>query len=159
MCHSLEGLRGVLCSTCQFSLFTEPLLIDASQAAKKVEPCRVQWPVSSPSRSQSAWWYNCTTMEIQSRDGPRWGATALPSLPCWLAYRLINIKNFKLVWIKGTSVLEGDLERRLSTSFSPNVSMIVVLFMLCECSEADNGVRTFNAKGVIIITCSQSFIQ
>lgn len=47
---------------------------------------------------------------------------------------LIWRRSLKHVWIKSASVLEGDLKRS-STLFSPNVSGIVVLFLLSECSD------------------------
>lgn len=40
MCLSLESPGELLCSACPFCAFTEPL-IEALQAAKKVEPYRV----------------------------------------------------------------------------------------------------------------------
>lgn len=48
MSLSLGSSRELLCSACPFSAYTEPL-IEALQAAKKVEPYRVWRPVSCPS--------------------------------------------------------------------------------------------------------------
>lgn len=123
-------------------------LIEPPQAAKKVEPCRVWWPVSSPSCSQSTWRYNCTTMEIQSRDGLRWVAATLPSLPRWPAYRWMNQRtNFKHIWIKDTSLVDGGMKGRMQTSVWPNVSTIVIQYLwscICVCvsvSESGNAVK------------------
>lgn len=91
VCLSVGSSGGLLCSTCQFSP-----LYRAPQAAKKVEPCRVWWPVSSPSRSQSTRWYSCTTMEIQSRDGLGWVAAAAPAVPPPLACLSTNSSAEKL---------------------------------------------------------------
>lgn len=64
---SAESSPGFGWTTCRFlCLFRDLLLIDVSLNAKKVEPCRVCWPVSPPSCSQSPHWYGCTTVEIQS---------------------------------------------------------------------------------------------
>lgn len=96
--HLCVGIaRGLLCTACQFSSFIE-LLIAAPKAEEKVEPCRAWRPV--PTSLLQPWRYNCTSMEIQSRDGAEWGEAALLSFCSSPGNQSIILKgSFKHIWI------------------------------------------------------------